>query len=337
MMDMAPIPEAEYERRQGKAARFSRVSTDIIMATSFPPIRWVVPGYVAEGLAILAGRQKLGKTWLAIDWAVAVATGGCAMGLITCEAGNVLYIDMENGPRRIQSRIKVIFPDERMRPDLSRLEWTNEAPALDKGFIEALDDWRMSVPKPRLVIIDVLQRVKPAPSSANRNAYENDYAALADLQHWTTTNGIAVVVLHHTRKGGADDPLEALSGSNGLSACADTTIVLDRNQNGTTLSVRGRDVEEKESALKFTGGLWTAIGAAAEVRQSEERRAVLAVLRASPEPMSPSDIAAAAGKSLGSVRKLVLAMAGAGEIERLERGRYVANPGNIGNYGNFDG
>ena len=37
------------------------------------PIRWIVPGYLAEGLSILAGRQKLGKTWLALDWAIAVA------------------------------------------------------------------------------------------------------------------------------------------------------------------------------------------------------------------------------------------------------------------------
>ena len=111
-----------------------RTNTNIIMATEFPPIRWVVPGYVPEGLSILAGRQKLGKTWLALDWAIAVAYGGMAMGAIDCEQGDVLYIDLENGHRRIQGRINILFPDERRRPDLSRLEWVNDAPDLNKGF-----------------------------------------------------------------------------------------------------------------------------------------------------------------------------------------------------------
>jgi hypothetical protein len=96
----------------------------------------------------------------------------------------------------------------------------NDAPSLNRGFLDALEDWRLSVDNARLVIIDVLQRVKPA-GNPNQNSYESDYSALAGLQRWATDRRVAVVALHHTRKGGADDPLEALSGSNGLSACAD--------------------------------------------------------------------------------------------------------------------
>ena len=219
---------------------FERTNTNVIMATVFPAIQWVIPGYVSEGFSVLAGRQKLGKTWLAIDWAIAVATGGIAMGSIACDQGDVLYVDMENGPRRIQGRITAICPNPRLMPDLSRLEWVTVAPQLDQGFIVELERWRISVEAPRFVVIDVLQRIKPAGSMA-RNAYENDYSAWAPLQQWATEFGIAVVGLHHTRKGGADDPLEALSGSNGLSACADTTLVLDSDQDGKTLYVRGRD------------------------------------------------------------------------------------------------
>ena len=124
---------------------FVRTSTTEIMAIEFEPIRWVVKDYVPEGLTILAGRQKLGKTWLAMDWAIAVACGGFAMGSIACEQGDVLYIDLENGHRRIQSRINTLFPGERNRPDLSRLDWVNDAPNLNKGFVDALDGWRTSV------------------------------------------------------------------------------------------------------------------------------------------------------------------------------------------------
>jgi RecA-family ATPase len=151
------------------------------------------------------------------------------------------------------------------------------SPQLDGGFITELERWRTSVKDPRFVVIDVLQRIKPAGSMA-RNSYENDYSAWAELQRWATKHGIAVLGLHHTRKGGADDPLEALSGSNGLSAVADTTLVLDSDQNGKTLYVRGRDVEEKETALIFTAGLWSILGEAADVRRTSERSKILSAL-----------------------------------------------------------
>ena len=328
-MDGNLVPIADFER-QKKTSRFARTNTTSIMAISFPPIRWIVPGYFAEGLGILAGRQKLGKTWLAIDWAIAVAAGGVAMGSIACEQGDVLYIDLENGQRRIQARINILFPDKRRRPDLSCLEWVNDAPALNKGFIEALEDWRLSVRNPRLVVVDVLQRVKPA-GNPNQNSYESDYSPLAGLQRWATDNRVAVVALHHTRKGGADDPLEALSGSNGLSACADTTLVLDRNQNGITLYVRGRDVEEKESALTFAGGNWIVTGEAADVRRSSERGNILAALEEATEPMSPTELADVTGMKNGNIRRLLLAMGKAGEVQKSGRGRYIS-PQNVARF-----
>ena len=245
MMDIAFMSDRELDaydavRDKGrKPLAFQRKNTNLLMATTYRTLKVVVPGYVSEGFNVLAGRQKLGKTWLAIDWAIAKATGGPAIGSIMCDQGDVLYIDMENGERRIQSRIKVLFPHEDNRPDLSRLEWVTEAPQLNDGFIAMLENWRLSVPNPQFVVIDVLQRIKPIGSMA-RNAYENDYSIWAPLQQWSTKHGIAVLGLHHTKKGGADDPLEALSGSNGLAACADTVLVLDSGTNGKTLYVRGR-------------------------------------------------------------------------------------------------
>jgi hypothetical protein len=112
------------------------------------------------------------------------------------------------------------------------------------------------------------------------------------LQQWATENRVAVLGLHHTKKGGADDPLEALSGSNGLSACADTTIVLDQDQNGRTLYVRGRDVEEKETAVIFAAGLWSVLGEASDVRRSDERSVIIEALKDNREPMTPTEIAA---------------------------------------------
>jgi AAA domain len=305
--------------------KFKRTNTNILMARKYPPLRAVVPGYLYEGFSVLAGRQKLGKTWLAIDWALAVATGGIAMGSIPCDQGDVLYIDMENGPRRIQGRINTLFPNEREIPDLCRLEWVTEAPQLDQGFIAELERWRASVSVPTLVVIDVLQRIKPAGTMA-RNAYENDYSAWAPLQQWVTEKRVAVLGLHHTKKGGADDPLEALSGSNGLSACADTTIVLDSDQNGKTLYVRGRDVEEKETAVIFVNGAWSVLGNAADVRRSDERAVIIGALTDNDEAMTPAELAAALGKTSNNIRQLLFKMAEAGEVYRVGKNRYWVEP-----------
>jgi hypothetical protein len=303
---------------------FRRTNTNELMAAIFPPLKAIVPGYLYGGFTVLAGRQKLGKTWLGIDWAVAVATGGVAMGSIDCTQGDVLYIDLENGPRRIQARIKALFPPDQTLPDMSRLEWVTEAPQLDKGFLDRLERWRLSVKDPRLVIIDVLQRIKP-PGNKTQNAYESDYSTWAPLQEWATRHGVAVLGLHHTKKGGTEDPLEALSGSNGLSACADTTIVLDRNQNGRTLYVRGRDVEEKETAVIFTALCWSILGNAADVRRSDERSVIIAAVTDNGEPMTPLEIADATRQPRANVRQLVLKMTKTGELYKIAN-RYWTEP-----------
>jgi len=137
-----------------------------------------------------------------------------------------------------------------------------------------------------------------------------------------------VLGLHHTRKGGADDPLEALSGSNGLSACADTTIVLDSNQNGKTLYVRGRDVIERETAITFIGNQWTVLGEAADVRRSSERAVIVQTLRDNREPMTPSELAAVLEKRANNIKQLLYKMAKTvpAEVYRVGKGRYWLEP-----------
>jgi hypothetical protein len=80
----------------------------------------------------------------------------------------------------------------------------------------------------------------------NESLYDADYRALTGLASFARSRGIAVLVVHHVRKMESEDPLEGLSGTNGLTGAADTVMVLKRDS-GTghcLLYVRGRDVEE---------------------------------------------------------------------------------------------
>ena len=70
------------------------------MATDFPEPRWAVPGIVAEGVTVLAGAPKVGKSWLGLGLVVATATGGKALGAIDVAAGPALYLALEDtGPQ----------------------------------------------------------------------------------------------------------------------------------------------------------------------------------------------------------------------------------------------
>src|SRR5436190_17685404 len=75
----------------------------------FPPVSYVVDGYIAEGLTILAGRPKAGKSWLALNFGTAVASGGVALGSVRVEVGDVLYLALEDNRRRLKQRLKQIM------------------------------------------------------------------------------------------------------------------------------------------------------------------------------------------------------------------------------------
>ena len=65
-----------------------------LYAADFPAPRFVVADLIPAGLTILAGRPKLGKSWLALQTAAAVGTGGSVLGL-SAERGTVLFLALE--------------------------------------------------------------------------------------------------------------------------------------------------------------------------------------------------------------------------------------------------
>src|SRR5918997_2559398 len=77
-----------------------------LMAEELPPVRWVVPDILPEGVTFLAGRPKLGKSWMVLGLGVAVATGGVALGTKRVERGEVLYLSLEDPKRRIHNRLR---------------------------------------------------------------------------------------------------------------------------------------------------------------------------------------------------------------------------------------
>lgn len=296
------------------------ISAEDLLGMDFPPVSYVVEGYVPEGLTILAGRPKLGKSWMALGMCVAVATGGNTLG-VECDEGDVFYLALEDNRRRLKERLNVVLRPPQSRPDMSRLTLHTKSALIGKGLIEELDAWRKSVADPRLIIIDTLSKVRP-PKKANQDSYAADYEAIAPLQEYAGEHGLAIVVVHHVRKAEAEDPLEAVSGTNGLTGAADTILVLTRSTDGPKLYGRGRDIEEIEKALRFDQGVWSVLGDADDVKQSDQRRRILEVLTAAAHVLTPKEIAAEAGMKESNVKYLLGKMVTAGTAEKVGYGQY---------------
>jgi hypothetical protein len=300
------------------------ISASRLAVMELPPVKYIVDGYIAEGLSVLAGRPKVGKSWMALGLAIAVASPtGYALGSIPVEQGDVLYLALEDNKRRLKRRLNQMLPTGSV-PD--RLDITLSCSRLDRGGIEMIRRWVDDHPCARLVVIDVFKKVRPEAREKD-SLYDGDYRAIEPLKQLADERSIAVLVLHHTRKMPADDPFDTVSGSTGLTGAADTVLVLARDpQGGTTLYGRGRDIEEIETAVKFDrlDGSWTILGAASDVRRSDERSEILQSLRQAEEAMTPQEIADVTGQSYAAVRQTLTRMWRAGEVHRKKRGRYSA-------------
>jgi hypothetical protein len=294
---------------------------------TFDPIYYVVPTLFPEGVTILAGRPKVGKSWMALDIALGLAGGYYILGTIKLEPADVLYCALEDNPRRLRSRIdRVLAGSGQVWPDGLTLatKWRR----LDAGGVADAKEWVASAKRPKLIIFDTLAGVRPDRNSRD-NLYEGDYRALTELQAWANEAGIGVMILHHTRKMESEDPIDSVSGTLGLTGCVDTVSVLARTPKGTTLYIRGRDVEEQEKAITFNKATcrWGIQGDAEEVRMSEIRQKIVTLLRdenLASQPMSPKAIALHCDVSDVSVRQRLPGLMESGQIIKVSQGRYIA-------------
>jgi hypothetical protein len=301
-------------------------SIEVVMSKQFDPIKYVVPGVIVEGLTLFASKPKLGKSWLLLHAAIAVARGGFTLGEIHCVEGDVLYAALEDNERRLQSRMKKLLGSQ---PEPRRLFYTCEMPRLTEGGLDYIGNWITEVPKPRLVIIDTLAMVR-TPKQRDETNYDADYRAVLDLRTLASKDGVAVVVVHHLRKAEADDAFDTVSGTLGLTGAPDSVLVLKRESNGNVvLHGRGRDLVEIEKAMLFNRDscMWVILGDASETRVSAERKAVLNAMEGLPTPASPTEIAAAAELKPGNVRRMLARLAREGTVQRTERGRYAISLG----------
>lgn len=232
-----------------------------LLARDFPAPKWAVNGLLSEGATVFAGAPKAGKSYLALGLAIAVATGGRALGSLPVEQGDVLYLALEDGDKRMQKRLKSML-NGGVVPQ--RLTFAYKFPRLDEGGLEAIEEWLKAHREARLVVVDTLKRVRPLERKIKR-VYDGDYDAVSPLNELGQQYGVSIPIVHHTNKlSGNEDWFDSISGSLGLSAAVDNAMLLRRarrEQQGT-LYVAGRDIDDKALEVQFDGVIsgWRLLG-----------------------------------------------------------------------------
>lgn len=323
-------PESRAKMRQsldildgiGRGDSMSSFSLNELMAMDMPPMKWCVSGLIPEGLTLLAGAPKVGKSWLSYQIAIAVATGEKALGCLDTETGSVLYCALEDGKRRLKERASVFLGENMEAPRNLHIEL--KAPQLRQGFESWLAAWLREHRDTRIVNVDTLGRIYP--QNRRGKAYQEDTEALATVQSIALDFSVSCVMIHHTRKELAIDTIDEVSGTRGLTGVADSVLVLKRGRESCDgeLYLTGRDVDEKSYALSFDKGIWTITGDVAEHYLGDTRKAILKTLRSTEKPMHYDSIADQTGIKPGTVKTTLFRMARDGQVKKHGDGFYDA-------------
>ena len=86
------------------------IDADTLLSTPLPVTKFIVEGLLPEGLHILAGSPKVGKSWLALWICLQVSKGEPVWGLPTAH-GTALYLCLEDSYARIQNRLFQLAED----------------------------------------------------------------------------------------------------------------------------------------------------------------------------------------------------------------------------------
>jgi RecA-family ATPase len=241
---------------------FSLKDADDLRATPMPQIQWAVPDILPEGLAILGGDPKIGKSWLALQLCGAIGGSGTFLGMVDVAYGHAVYLALEDPEWRVTARMNGMFGPASALPGLY---CRTEMGPWGSGDWLDLSAWiESNRGLCRVVVVDTFARIKP-PDEAGLNAYEAANKLGKTMLTWAHKHHVCLLLVHHKSKTtDGSDPVKSLSGSIGFAGSADTILLLSRTrtEREAKLFITGRDVGEREIDLTHDqNGMWLMHGA----------------------------------------------------------------------------
>lgn len=245
--------EADAERRQNIFDSFDFYSIPDLTGEERTPPEFIVSGMIPCGMTFISGAPKIRKSFLALQMAAAVATGTPFLGHATTQC-DVAYLDLEGSKSRSASRSDSMTTQV---PRNVHISHRVKGRIADGSLVEDLRLLHKDKPAIRLIIIDTYSRARGSYRAGGANAYDADVALLEPMQRMALEEKIAVVFVHHDKKGAgqATDSFERLSGTMGISGSADSVLNLvaegKRFDGKATLEYNPRDAKGGEVALEF--------------------------------------------------------------------------------------
>lgn len=247
----------DFRRYVEERQRPAGITHATLMQTEFKPIVFAVEDILPQGLALLGGPPKLGKSLIALNMAMAVGSGpnGLALSKLKVTPGRVLYIGMEDSMRRLKNRILAMEMGN--TKGLENIEF-QPIESMWPGGLEGMammEEWAEEDDDPRLVVIDTLARAEPE-MDESRDRYRAEYALTLRYKTFADRHDLTVLMIHHDKKGEETDWLSRFSGSRGLTGGVDTLLFLEgaRGEPTATLRVTGRDIEGDDLPLRRIQG-----------------------------------------------------------------------------------
>jgi hypothetical protein len=257
------------------------ISGAVLDAMEIPPTKWLVQDVIPEGLGLIIGKPKGGKSWLGINFAVDVAKGNLFLGRLETEPSGVIYLCLEDSLSRIQQRARGAAQGTIPGNIHFALEW-GRFDQISLG-LETLEKQLDAIPDCRLVIIDVWQMIRGRKKSG-ADDYEADYGDLAPLRNLALSRGLSLMLIHHSRKEISEEEVDNVLGSTAIAGCADFIVSISKVQQTSQgkqgqITVRGRDLEEDFGAVCLLADCrWSYVRTIVEDKRSTTENSLLAVL-----------------------------------------------------------
>lgn len=249
----APYKGDVYDDKSETAPLETYTYRDLVGMDLHAP-EFLVDKILPKGVCLLGAPPKSGKSWMALDLAIQVASGGVFLGQ-KCKRAGVLYLSLEDSLYRLMERTQKL---QQGAPVPDTLHYATRAEKIvpgkqDEGLCLQLEMGLNRAPDIELVIIDTLQLVTPSKQRGD-DAYASAYTMLNTIRPFWQDRNVGFLLVHHTRKKSINDvdPFETFLGSQALTGATDAMYIIQsvKDLDYCTFYGRGRDFEDVEMAIR---------------------------------------------------------------------------------------
>lgn len=241
------IAAEEKKRKVNSSTEIYSFSCEELIDMDIPPIHWIVEGFLPAGSALLFGKPKKGKSWIALLIATCVATGKPVFSRKS-NKGKVLYLGLEDNERRLQSRAKTCLRklDVTTEDICGNLHFAIQCARLAEGLEIQIRNWMKKHPDTKLIVLDMLKNITPLTKKTGIYEIDSEKGSLITNVAREYPD-LCILTVHHSKKELQDDAFDSSSGSTGLTGSFDSLYAIVEIKKGRFITCAGKDIEVSDS------------------------------------------------------------------------------------------